>query len=99
MSWDAGPFLSLDIETTGTDPWEDRIVTVSLVEAAAGAQLGVQSWLLNPGGADSGGSRIIHGISTAQASRKGVAPAQALEEIYGGSRVALAGDFQPSGGF
>jgi len=94
MSWDAGPFLSLDIETTGTDPWEDRIVTVSLVEVAAGAQLNVQSWLLNPGVPIPAEAEYIHGISTAQASRKGVAPAQALEEIT--ARVAFwLGTFNP----
>jgi DNA polymerase III epsilon subunit-like protein len=46
---DEGPFLALDIETTGTDPWDDRIVATSLVEVDAGLTQNVQSWLLNPG--------------------------------------------------
>lgn len=94
MSWDEGPFLSLDIETTGTDPWQDRIVTASLVEVGAGAELDVQSWLLNPGVPIPAEAEHIHGISTAHASRNGIAPAQALEEIT--SRVAAwLGTFNP----
>jgi len=87
MTWDEGPFLALDIETTGTDPWDDRIVTASLVEVSAGSKQNVESWLLNPGVPIPAGAEAIHGISTAEASRNGVAPAQALEEIT--SRVAV----------
>ena len=81
MTWGEGPFLAFDIETTGTDPWDDRIVTASLVELGAGSKLNVQSWLLNPGVPIPADAEAIHGISTAQASRSGAAPAQALEEI------------------
>ncbi len=87
MTWDEGPFLALDIETTGTDPWGDRMVTASLVEVGAGSKQNVQSWLLNPGVPIPADAEAIHGISTAQASRNGVAPTQALEEIT--SRVAV----------
>lgn len=87
MTWDEGPFLALDIETTGTDPWEDRIVTASLVEVDGGSKQNVQSLLLNPGVPIPADAEAIHGISTARASRNGVAPAQALEEIT--SRVAV----------
>lgn len=94
MTWDEGPFLALDIETTGTDPWDDRIVTASLVEVGAGSKQNVESWLLNPGVPIPADAEAIHGISTAQASRNGVAPAQALEEIT--SRVAVwLEDFNP----
>lgn len=86
MTWDEGPFLALDVETTGTDPWNDRIVTASLVEVDADSEQDVQSWLLNPGVPIPADAQAIHGISTAHASSSGVAPAQALEEIT--SRVA-----------
>jgi DNA polymerase-3 subunit epsilon len=86
MTWDEGPFLAFDIETTGTDVWNDRIVSASLVEVGAGSKRNVQSWLLNPGVPIPADAEAKHGISTAQASRHGVAPAQALEEIT--SRVA-----------
>ena len=81
MTWDKGPFLALDIETTGTDPWEDRIVTASLVEVDSDLERNIQSWLLNPGVSIPAAAEAVHGISTAQASRNGAAPAQALEEI------------------
>lgn len=79
--------MALDIETTGTDPWDDRIVTASLVEVGAGSKQNLQSWLLNPGVPIPADAEAIHGISTAEASRNGVAPAQALEEIT--SRVTV----------
>lgn len=47
----------------------------------------VQSWLLNPGVPIPADAEAIHGISTEQASRNGVAPAQVLEEIT--SRMAV----------
>jgi len=94
MTWDAGSFLAFDIETTGTDPWEHRIVTASLVEVGAGSKLNVQSWLLNPGVAIPAEAEEVHGISTAQASRSGAAPAQALEEITS-QLAAWLGAFKP----
>ncbi|MBS9534012.1 3'-5' exonuclease [Mycobacterium sp. M1] len=86
MNWAEGPLLALDIETTGTDPWADRIVTASLVEVGVGSEPNVQSWLLNPGVPIPADAEAIHGISTAQASSDGATPAQALAEIS--SRVA-----------
>jgi DNA polymerase-3 subunit epsilon len=94
MTWDEGPFLAFDIETTGTDTWNDRIVTASLVELGASSKLNVQSWLLNPGVAIPMEAEKVHGISTAQASRSGTAPAQALEEITSQLAVWL-GAFKP----
>ena len=81
MTWGEGPFLALDIESTGTDPWTDRIVTASLVEIRDGQAEHVQSWLLNPGVSIPMDAEAVHGISTLQASRDGVAPTVALEEI------------------
>lgn len=86
MMWPDGSFLALDIETTGTDAWDDRIVTASLVEVGAGLKQNIQSWLLNPGVPIPAEAEAIHGISTVHVSRNGVTPAQALEEIT--SRVA-----------
>ncbi|CAJ1497769.1 exonuclease domain-containing protein [[Mycobacterium] kokjensenii] len=86
MTWTAGPFLALDLETTGTDPWADRIVTASLVEVTVGAKPATASWLLNPGIPIPAGAEAVHGISTAQAVARGVAPADALAEIT--ARVA-----------
>lgn len=87
MPWHDGPFLALDIETTGTDPWDDRIVTASLVEVGPGSRQNVQSWLVDPGVPIPADAEAIHGISTAHASEHGAAPAHALEEIT--SRVAV----------
>ena len=81
MTWHEESFLALDIESTGTDPWTDRIVTASLVEVRNGKTEHVQSWLLNPGVPIPVEAEAVHGISTLQASRDGVAPELALEEI------------------
>ena len=32
MTWHAGPLALFDLETTGTDPHRDRIVTAAIVE-------------------------------------------------------------------
>ncbi|MFV0494097.1 exonuclease domain-containing protein [Mycobacterium sp.] len=87
MSWADGPFLAVDVETTGIDPWTDRIVTASIIEVGPDSTQNEQFWLLDPGVPIPAGAEAVHGISTAHASANGVAPAQALEEIT--SRIAV----------
>lgn len=81
MTWHAGALLALDVETTGTDPFEDRIVTAALVEVDPAGRCEIRSWLIDPGVPIPAGAEAVHGISTEQAVRDGVAPAQALAEI------------------
>lgn len=81
MAWHLGRLAAFDIETTGTDPECDRIVTaaVSLVGAEIEAQH--RDWLVDPGIEIPAGASAVHGISTEQARAKGTDARVAVEEI------------------
>jgi len=38
--WVEGPYAAFDLETTGTDPFEARIVTATFVEVGGGRRAG-----------------------------------------------------------
>lgn len=78
--WINGPMLGFDTETTGVNPFQDRIVTAALVGRGP---LGTEqrTWLINPGVEIPEGAAAIHGISTEYAREHGMAPEVALEEI------------------
>ncbi|MFE9421708.1 exonuclease domain-containing protein [Kitasatospora sp. NPDC006697] len=78
--WWQGPLVGFDLETTGTDPAQSRIVTAALVEAAGGEPVRTRCWLLDPGVPIPEQARAIHGISDEQA-RRGRPAAEAVEEI------------------
>lgn len=77
------PFLSVDTETTGIDPFEERIVTVSMVAnyPEEDRKDVVKSWLINPGVDIPEGATQIHGISNEMAQANGVSPQEALPEV------------------
>ena len=56
------PFVAIDIEATGLDPNEDRIIEVACV-VFAGGMVQRHGWLINPGRAISEESRAVHNIS------------------------------------
>lgn len=88
--WHELPRAAFDLETTGRDPQEARIVTASIVLVnGRGQPLQQHEWLVDPGVDIPAEAEAIHGISTARASKEGQASAQAVAEI---SRV-LAGYF------
>lgn len=49
MSWWQQPLVGFDLETTGTDPAVDRIVTAALVDTVGARRLSATGWLLDPG--------------------------------------------------
>lgn len=75
-----GPLLGFDTETTGVNPFHDRIVTAALVGRSPHETL-QRTWLINPGVEIPEQAAAIHGISTEYAREHGVAPAKALAEI------------------
>ncbi|MCU7825405.1 exonuclease domain-containing protein [Kitasatospora sp. DSM 101779] len=82
MSWLAAGLLAFDLETTGTDIENDRIVTAALVRLEPdGTVSREQHWLVDPGIPIPAQATAIHGIGTAQARERGVAAAGAVEEI------------------
>lgn len=73
--WSTGSLVGFDLETTGTDPFEDRIVTAALVGATS------RTWLLDPGVEIPAGAAAVHGVTTERARAEGTPAAEALAEI------------------
>lgn len=76
-----------DLETTGVDVTEDRIVTahVGLLDSR-GAVISARSWLADPGVPIPPGASAVHGITTERAQQEGQAAAHVIAEV----REALA---------
>ncbi|MGA5816630.1 exonuclease domain-containing protein [Kitasatospora sp. NPDC094028] len=81
MSWWQQPLVGFDLETTGTDPAVDRIVTAALVDTVGAARVGAAHWLLDPGVPIPAEAEAIHGIGDDLARRKGRPAKEAVEEI------------------
>jgi len=78
-----GPLLGLDIESTGVDPFEDRIVTYSMVYSASPeAEPITLEWLINPGVEIAEGASEVHGITTEHAREFGLPAIDAILDIY-----------------
>ncbi|WP_128374750.1 exonuclease domain-containing protein [Streptomyces cavernae] len=90
MSWISGPLVAFDLETTGTDIENDRIVTAAVVAVDADERSPqARTWLLDPGVAIPQQASAIHGISTEHAREHGVPAAPAIEEITSAVAEAL----------
>lgn len=67
-----GPLLGFDIESTGVDQFEDRVVTFSMVYSAyEGANTETLEWLIDPVVEIAEGATAVHGISTEYAAEFG----------------------------
>lgn len=75
--------LSADAETTGIDPFTDRVVTFSMVVdyPEAGKPPAIKQWLIKPDIEIPEGASAIHGITNEYAQENGMEPAVALAEI------------------
>ncbi|NEB79419.1 3'-5' exonuclease [Streptomyces sp. SID14478] len=71
MSWHRELMVGFDLETTGTDPREARIVTGAVIEVRDGAVLGHRQWLADPGVPIPDEAVAVHGISTERAASEG----------------------------
>ncbi len=80
-----------DLETTGVDVTDDRIVTahVGLLDAA-GAVVRQRTWLADPGIDIPPGATAVHGITTAQAQAQGRDAATVVTEVIDALRGLLA---------
>jgi DNA polymerase-3 subunit epsilon len=71
-----------DLETTGLDLRESRIVSAGVaVLDANGEALELHEWLVNPGIEIPEQASNVHGITTQMAIEKGMSPAQAVTEM------------------
>lgn len=83
MNWTDRPLLAFDTETTGTDVFNDRIVTATAAWLAPDAEPRIREWLINPGIDIPEEATAVHGITTDHARTHGTDPTQAIDEIAG----------------
>ncbi|MFE2348308.1 exonuclease domain-containing protein [Kitasatospora cineracea] len=81
MTWWKGPLTGFDLETTGTDPEEARIVTAAVVDTRGAGVERATTWLVDPGVPIPAEAAAIHGITDAEARAHGRPAAEAVEEI------------------
>lgn len=80
MNWTVGPRVAFDLETTGVDVEEDRIVTAAALRIS-GSTVEPRTWLLDPGIDIPEGATAIHGISTKKAQTDGTEAEKGVAEI------------------
>ncbi|MFS8197398.1 3'-5' exonuclease [Streptomyces sp. CWNU-52B] len=71
MSWHGELLVGFDLETTGTDPREARIVTGAVIEVRRGEPAGHREWLADPGVEIPADAVAVHGISNARVAAEG----------------------------
>ena len=81
MGWADGRLCGFDVETTGPEPEQARIVAATLVLVGANRPSHEFRLLIDPGIDILATATAIHGITTAHARAHGRAPADALAEI------------------
>lgn len=81
MSWHGETLVGFDLETTGTEPREARIVTAAVVEMRSGETLARREWLADPGVLIPAQASAIHGISTERAAAEGRPAREVADEV------------------
>lgn len=81
MAWYAQELAGFDLETTGTDPLEARIVTACVVGVDGGRVVRQRDWLADPGIRIPEQASAIHGISSERAAAEGRPVREVADEI------------------
>lgn len=81
MSIFTGPLLGFDLETTGVNPFEDRMVTYGLILDTPGIPAIEHTRVVNPGIEIPAGAIAVHGVTNEQAIRDGIPPAEGAADI------------------
>lgn len=81
MAWHEDLLVGFDLETTGTDPREARIVTAAVTEVKAGEPIRHRAWLADPGVPIPAETTAIHGVSTERAAAQGRPAAEVVAEV------------------
>ncbi|MGA5226886.1 exonuclease domain-containing protein [Streptomyces koyangensis] len=81
MGWHRELLIGFDLETTGTDPREARIVTAAVIEVADGGRRGHRTWLADPGIPIPAGATAVHGITDARAAAEGSPPDRVADAV------------------
>ena len=83
LTWADSAMAGFDLETTGVNPLECRIVSAAIVLDIPGNEPKSWTWLVNPGVPIPLEASAIHGICDEEAQLKGMPPAIAVQEIIG----------------
>ncbi|WP_327352560.1 3'-5' exonuclease [Streptomyces sp. NBC_01304] len=81
MGWHRELLIGFDLETTGTDPREARIVTGALVEVKGGEPIGRREWLADPGIPIPQEAVDVHGITNERATSEGRPADRVADEL------------------
>ncbi|MEV6549045.1 3'-5' exonuclease [Streptomyces sp. NPDC051597] len=81
MGWHREPLVGFDLETTGTDPLEARIVSAAIVGVRGGEVTRQRNWLADPGILIPAQASAIHGISNERAASEGRPVREVADEI------------------
>lgn len=83
MSWHQEPLVGFDLETTGTEPLEARIVTAAVIAVAPGEDEPYRrsTWLADPGIRIPEQASAIHGITSERAVAEGRPVPEVADEI------------------
>jgi DNA polymerase-3 subunit epsilon len=81
MSGHTGRLAAFDIETTGVNHEDDRIVTAAVSVVGGGQPAEHLSWLVDPGIDIPADATSVHGITTERARAEGRIPSEAVDEI------------------
>jgi DNA polymerase III subunit epsilon len=81
VNWFEGRLAAYDIETTGTDTENDRIVTAAVTVVGGGQESQSRTWLVDPGVEIPAEATSVHGITTEKARSEGQTAASAVAEI------------------
>ncbi|HQY59752.1 MAG TPA: 3'-5' exonuclease, partial [Polyangiaceae bacterium] len=84
--WHDVPIAMLDVETTGRDSGQDRVIELGIVVGRAGEVVVKYNWMINPGRPIAPDAQEVHGISDAD-----VANAPPFEAIAHEVQRALEG--------
>lgn len=90
MSWHLGRLCGFDLETTGTDPDTDRVVTSCVVQVGGGRDTDLTTWLANPGVDIPDGAAAVHGVTTERARAEGRPAAEVVAEVADALASAVA---------
>lgn len=85
-AWTSLRLVAFDVETTGTDPEQARIVTATVALVGGGLATEAFSTIVNPGIEIPDEATAVHGISTEQARLQGQEPKVALPAIVAALR-------------
>ncbi|MEU9366569.1 3'-5' exonuclease [Streptomyces avermitilis] len=83
MAWHEQLLIGFDLETTGTDPREARIVTGAVIEVKGQEPAGRREWLADPGVEIPADAVAVHGITNERAAAEGSPPDQVAEALAG----------------